>query len=351
MRTIIRSRSALTRKLTRRECLGAAGLLLLLPGCTQQTSPGASTKAPKSPGDVTLGFLVKKPEEPWFQNEWKFADRCAAKYGFKLVKIGAEDGEKVLSGIDNLASQGANGFVICTPDVSLGPAILTKAGQHGMKVFTVDDQLVGSDGKFLDVPYMGISARDIGHQVGKALADEYKKRGWTPADTAACAVTSEELNTFKERTDGAIDEVLKAGFPKDRIFKAPEKTTDVPGSMDAADVLLTQHADVKRWLVFSGNDEGVLGAVRAMETRRFTPDNVIGVGIGGTSALPEFDKPGPTGFFATVLISPLRHGFETTELLYKWVTTGKEPPKDTRTKGILVFRDTCRKVMKEQGLI
>jgi L-arabinose transport system substrate-binding protein len=337
----------------------AAGLCVLA-GCPKAPAPApptgqttARTPAGEASGEskIVIGFLVKMPEEPWFQNEWKFAQQCADKYGFDLKKIGATDGEKVMTAIDNLATAGAQGFVICTPDVKLGPAIMAKATQHNMKVFSVDDQFVGADGKFMDVTYMGISASDIGHQVGEALSAEMKKRGWKPAETGAAAITFDELNTGKERTDGATDALIKAGFPKDRVFRAPEKTTDVPGAFDAASTLLTQHPEVKHWLAFALNDEGVLGAVRAMEGRGLKVEDIIGVGIGGTSALPEFDKPKPTGFFATCLIDPYRHGYETTELLYKWIKDGTPPPKDTRTKGTIVTRETCRKTMQERGLI
>ena len=74
--------------------------------------------------NVKIGFLVKQPEEPWFQDEWKFAEMAAKEKGFTLVKIGAPSGEKVMSAIDNLAAQKAQGFVICTPDVKLGPGIV-----------------------------------------------------------------------------------------------------------------------------------------------------------------------------------------------------------------------------------
>lgn len=338
---------------------------VLLAGChTNQpgsgtTGGGAATtgSSPASGGpkpaakDIRLGFLVKQPEEPWFQNEWTFATMCAEKYGFQLDKIGAVDGNTVLSAIDTLASHGAQGFVICTPDVKLGPSIVNRAQAHNMKVFSVDDQFIGSDGKFMDVPYMGISARDIGHQVGQTLWDEYKKRGWNPEDTAVCAITHEELNTAKERTDGAQEILVKNGFPEAKIYKGAEKTTDVEGGMNAATIILTQHPEVKHWLIYSMNDEGALGAVRAMENARFNADTAIACGIGGTTAKDEFKKDKPTSFFATVLISPRRHGYETTELLYKWVADGTPPPKDTRTTGIVVYRDTCEKVMKEQGLL
>lgn len=30
---------------------------------------------------LKLGFLVKQPEEPWFQTEWKFADKAGKDLG------------------------------------------------------------------------------------------------------------------------------------------------------------------------------------------------------------------------------------------------------------------------------
>jgi len=87
----------------------------------------------ESPGEeaIKIGFLVKLAECSWFQDEWKFARQAAEEYGFELIEMSTPDGEKVLSAIDNLAAQGAQGFIICTPDVKLGPSIKMKADQQG----------------------------------------------------------------------------------------------------------------------------------------------------------------------------------------------------------------------------
>ena len=76
---------------------------------------------------LKLGFLVKQPEEPWFQTEWAFADKAGQDLNFEVMKIAVPDGEKTLNAIDSLAANGAKGFVICTPDPKLGPAIAAKA--------------------------------------------------------------------------------------------------------------------------------------------------------------------------------------------------------------------------------
>jgi L-arabinose transport system substrate-binding protein len=219
-----------------------------------------------------------------------------------------------------------------------------------MKVFSVDDQFIGPDGKFMDVPYMGISAREIGRTAGKALWEEMKRRGWDVTQTGACVPTRDELDTARERTEGAVEALVAAGFPADRVYKSPQKTTDVPGGRDAANIILTQHPDVKNWLIAGMNDEAVLGAVRAMENRDISTDHVIGIGIGGDTGKIDLEKPKPTGFFATVLISPKRHGFETAEYVYKWVKDGIQPPPKTLTAGILITRDNYKQVLAEQGL-
>lgn len=317
--------------------------IVLLSGCHKKD--GAAAQA------VKIGFLVKQPEEPWFQHEWTFAQRAADENKFDLIKIGAVDGAKVLAAIDNLGAQNAQGFVICAPDIRLGPAILNRAQRYNMKVFSVDDRFIGADGKFMtDVPYMGISAREIGHTVGKGLWAEMTRRGWKIEDTAACVPTRDELDTARDRTEGAVEALTAAGFPRDRVYTAAQKTTDIPGGRDAANIVLTQHADVKHWLVAGMNDEAVLGAVRAMENRGIKATDVIGIGIGGDTGKTDFEKPQATGFFASVLISPKRHGQETAEMVYHWIKDGVKPPVTTFTSGILITRENYKRVMAEQGL-
>ena len=305
------------------------------------------------PEKIKIGFLVKQPEEPWFQTEWKFAQKAADENGFDLVKIGTTDGEKVLAAIDNLAAQGAKGFVICTPDVRLGPAINAKAQQAGLKFVTVDDQFVGPDGKFMaDVHHLGMSPKDIGHQAGEIALAEAKKRGWPLEETAVCVSSFEELDTAKQRTDGAQAALIQGGFPKDRIFNAPNKTTDLPGSFDAVNICLTQHPDVKHWIIVGMNDSAVLGAVRATEGRGFKAADVIGIGINGTDCHSEFQKAEPTGFFGSLLLSPNKHGGETTMMVYRWVKDGVEPPKETLIKSAtFINRDNWQAELKQQEML
>ena len=300
---------------------------------------------------VKIGFLVKQAEEPWFQDEWRYAEQAAHDKGFTLVKIGIPNGEKMMAAIDNLAAQRAQGFVICAPDVKLGTAIARNAKRNDLKVIAVDDRLVDGAGKpIAGIAYMGISGYAIGKQVGQALAAEMKSRGWKPADTGAVRIAYDQLPTARERTQGAVDALKASGFPVANIYDAPQARTDTESAYNAASIVFTKHPAVKHWIAFGLNDEAVMGAVRAGEGRGLRADSMIGVGIGGSkTAQNEFSKPGATGFYGTVMISAKRHGYETASNMYEWIAHGKVPPAETLTAGTLMTRQNQAQVRAQLG--
>ena len=88
--------------------------------------PGAGS----APGKGQLGFPVEPPEEPWFRFEGIGAENAAATCGFAVIQRAAPDAEKVIAGPDNHAALGAKGFMIGTPDVRPGPAIVRPLTQR-----------------------------------------------------------------------------------------------------------------------------------------------------------------------------------------------------------------------------
>lgn len=312
----------------------------------------ASLGSAQAQDDITIGFIVKKPEQAWFINEQKAASELGEEEGFEVVRLAGEDGQQVLSAIDNLHAQGAQGFVICPPDVRLGPAIMNRAKQYDMKVVTVDDRFVGSDGEPMEgVPHLGMSGYKIGQQVGNAIADEMDARGWDPEEVAALRITNYELPTAKERTDGATDALLESGFPEDNIFDAPQQNSDTASAFSAASPVFAKRGDYEHWIIFALNEESVLGGVRASEQYGLDAEDVIGVGINGSgAAFAEFSRETPTGFHGTVAVSSTMHGRKSAENLYEWITEGEKPQANTVTGGTLMTRDNWESVREDLGL-
>ena len=302
--------------------------------------------APPRPERIKIGFLVKMPEQAWFINESAAATAAGHENGFDVVTIGTPDGEQLMAAIDNLAAQGSQGFVVCAPDVRLGPAVVARAKVLNLKVLTVDDQFLGPDGKPLtEVPHLGISGYKIGLQVGETLLAEMRRRGWNPAEVGALEVTFNELPTAVERDAGARDALLKAGFPSQNVYPAAERTTDTEGGSTASAPVFSLHSNIKKWLIFGLNEESVLGAVRTSEQFGFRPDQIIGVGINGSAtAFAEFSKTHATGFVATVAVSSTQEGRRTALNLVDWIRHGKRPPAFTETIGTVMTRSNWRRV-------
>lgn len=303
--------------------------------------------------NLKLGFLVKQPEEPWFQTEWAFADKAGKDLGFEVIKIAVPDGEKTLNAIDSLAASGAKGFVICTPDPKLGSAINAKAKSYGLKVIAVDDQFVSPKGVPMeDVPLVMMAASKIGERQGQELYKEMNKRGWKVEETGVMAITSNELDTARRRTTGSMDALKAAGFPEKQIYQVPTKSNDIPGAFDAANSMLVQHPEVKNWLIVGMNDNTVLGGVRATEGQGFKADNVIGIGINGVDAINELSKSKMTGFYGSLLPSPDIHGYKSIQMLHDWVVNGAEPVKFTEvTDVVLITKDNYKEELAKKGLL
>ncbi|MFC0166750.1 substrate-binding domain-containing protein [Pseudoduganella danionis] len=324
----------------KRHLIAAAALCLL-----------AASQLAQAADAVKIGFLVKQAEEPWFQDEWRYAEQAAKDKGFALVKIGVPNGEKMIAAIDNLAAQKAQGFVICAPDVKLGTAVERAARRNNMKVISVDDRLVDGSGKpIASIPHMGISGYAIGKQVGEGIVAEIKARKWNMAEVGAIRVAYDQLPTAKERTMGAIDALKAAGLVAANVIDAPQAKTDTESAFNAANIALTKNARFKYWVAVGLNDEAVLGAVRAAEGRGIKADSMIGVGIGGAKAAEnELNKPAATGFFGSVMISAKEHGYQTSVNLFNWITGKAVPPAEVQTKGMLMTRANQAEVRKQMG--
>jgi L-arabinose transport system substrate-binding protein len=310
----------------------------------------AAAACARSGGGVKIGFVVKQPEEPWFQTEWRFADRAAAEHGFEVMKIGATDGERVLAVIDNLGARGAQGLIICAPDTRLGAAIQQRAAANELKLMSVDDRLVGADGQPIEsIPHVGISAAQIGRQVGETIAAEAARRNWSLAEVGLLRVTYESLETARQRTDGAREALVEAGLPAQRVFDAPMRTSDTEGGFNAANPVLTRQGTIRRWLIAGMNDETVLGAVRATEGLGLGATDVVAVGINGSAtAQAEFQKSAPTGFFASILLDARRHGYDTTMAMYRWITEDVAPEPLVYTEGKVMTRENWQALAAEQ---
>lgn len=319
-----------------------------LMGCDNKPAGGTGTPAAKA---IRIGYVVKDGTAEWFRNEIKFAQQAGAKDGFEVVEMSATDGGAVMNALDTLSAKGCKATVLCTPDVKLGTSIVASCKEKDIKLITVDDRLVDAEGNPLTaVPHVGISAFEIGKNVGASLHAEALKRGWKMAETGVVALNYEPLPTAMKRVEGAAAGLKAAGFPEANIFFVSLPEPSIASSFNTAESVFQKHAECKHWLVCGPNDDCVLGSVRRLE-KDMKPIDIIGIGINGDkAAIDEFKKADLTGFFGTIQLEARKHGEDTARAAYLWVKEGKVPAAETLTVGKLMTRDNYVAVRKEQGL-
>lgn len=301
---------------------------------------------------IKIGFITNNVADAWVQTELRCAKAAAHKYGIDLIVKDTPTGAQVVSAIDDLETAGAQGIVVDTPDVKLGPEIVNKSESKNLKLCTVDDQLIGANGEIMDdIPFIGASNAEAGRAVGEALYSELIKRKWDPDETGAIIITFNRLPSAVERTNAIIQALEDSGFPREMVFAVGGKNITLEEGGEAARKVIKAHPNISRWIVSSINDKCVMGAIREFEQMKLGPKNVIGIGIGGRSCAWEFKKKKPTGFFASYFVSPRRQGFESVESIYKWIKDGSEPQIETGVQGIMINRSNYKRILTREGLM
>jgi L-arabinose transport system substrate-binding protein len=287
-------------------------------------------------------FLNKLGDLSWFIEEVDGARVEAERLGadFTSQNLGS-DSNLAISAMETAIAAGASGIAIVVPDQSIGPAVMRMAAEAGIPLVAVDDGIVNADG--VAAPFVGFDATSIGRQVGDALAAQAADEGWNLADgsTRLLSVEVQTLSVCMDRTDNAIDVLMAEGLTEDSIVHVPYD----PGTQDVAQSAVSQilvaYPTTENWLISACNDEGIVGAVRALEQAGFGAAEVAGVGIGGQLACEEFAKDIATGVRGTVYVDSRVHGETAIRLLHENVTEGTSIPARTIVDGVFVSRDNA----------
>lgn len=338
----------------RTRALGALGAglasVLVLAACGSNTtneeaaasSPSAeataaesapTSDAPAAAGNNKVAYVVKRMDQGWFQNEAKGAEQAGAAAGLEVSVLDSRfDASVQQSNLDTAFSQGVGGIILVIQDQKSGPQVLSQAAENGVAVIAVDDPIEDADGN--PAPFVGMDTKQIGESVGTMLADAAKAQGWDPSGIGVAGLTFNEVSVCTDRTDGA-KAALQAAMPElaaEQYFEANYAGANTDGGLQAMQGLITSQPNVKNWLVYSCNEEGVVGAVRALEAAGLDSGS-CGVGIGdGALAKIEFEKGSPA-YCGSLFANSVKHGETAANLMADYLLNGKPIPPVTLVPG------------------
>ncbi|MBP8965551.1 MAG: substrate-binding domain-containing protein, partial [Flexilinea sp.] len=289
--------------------------------------------------------IYKAGDQTWFIDEGAAAKKAVEAAGGEFIFVDAKmSPEEYLKAIDNAIANKATGIVTCIPDQTLSQAVVDKLQEAKIPVVAADDALQDADGKKL-VPWVGINAYVIGEANGEWLANYAKENNLvTDPEVGLLILTMDTVSSCVPRAEGEYNKFteLLPEFDKSKIFKSDYDGTTEKGNI-AASAIFTAHPEIKKWLVTGANEEGTIGAVRALESIGLDKDACV-VGLGGYLAKDEFKKEGGSAMKAASYFSSDAVGTTSVKILLD-IIAGKEVPMETAVDAIMVTPENYVEVM------
>lgn len=291
--------------------------------------------------------IYKAGDQTWFIDEGAAAQKLVEEKGDEFIFVDAKmSPEEYLKAIDNAIANQAKGIVTCPPDQTMSQAVVDKCKEAGIPVVAADDALQDGAGEKL-APWVGINAYVIGQANGDWLAQYAKDNNLVDDEECGLLIlTMDTVSSCVPRAEGEYDN-FTAGCPDfaaERIFKADYDGTTDKGNVAATSVI-TAHPEIKKWLVTGANEEGTIGAVRALESAGLDKDACV-VGLGGYMAKDEWNDKGADGtcMKAATYFSSDSVGTGSVEVLYD-VIAGKDVAMETAVDAVIVTPENYKEVM------
>lgn len=293
-----------------------------------------------------IAGIYKAGDQIWFIDEGKASEKVVKELGGeKFIYIDAKmNPDTYLTAVDNVIAQKVDGVLVCVPDQFLSGVTVEKLKDANIPVVAVDDPLIGEDGKKL-APWVGIDAYNIGYSVGEWLAN-YAKENKLEKDpnVGVLILTMDTVSSVVPRTEGeeAAFKKILPDFPKNRIFKA-DYNGETDKGFNAASAIFTANPQITKWLIMGGNEEGVIGGVRALEQFGLDKDSAA-IAMGAYLAIGEFEKD-HSALKAAPFFSSIAIGGESAKMLMEHIQKDTPMKESTAVKAEIVTKDNYKKIM------
>lgn len=329
-------------------CAAMAGVMLA--GCsTAETTKTETIGEKKIQGDEKLVVygIYKAGDQTWFIDEGEAAKKAVEAAGGEFIYVDAKmNPEEYLKAIDNAIANNASGIVTCIPDQTMSQAVIDKVQEADIPIVAADDALQNGPGEKL-APWVGINAYKIGEANGEWLAKYVKENNLSSDGEAGLMVmTMDTVSSCVPRAEGELDKFteLVPDFDSGNIFKADYDGTTDKGNT-AASAVITANPQIKKWLVTGANEEGCIGAARALESAGLDGEACV-VGLGAYMSKDEWNNKGAEGTCvkASAYFSAESVGAGSVKVLLDLIN-GKEVEKEMAVDAIVVTPETYKEVM------
>jgi L-arabinose transport system substrate-binding protein len=307
-------------------CTGGGSSPSASPSAAAASAPPAASSSAAGAASLFVAIDKSATQQYFIDQQAGFSSKIKELGGTAKTYNVELDANLAISTLNDAIALGPKGISITVPDQTIGPAVAKAAADAGIALVATDDSIKDNAGK--DVPLVGFDYKEMGKKVGDKAAELLKAAGWLTNSSKKVGVLSVEVQTLtvcNDRTDAAKAAVVAAGVASSNVYQVPY-SGQTDSAQTAAGPIITAHPDITNWIVFSCNDEGVLGALNSLATAGAKPDDIIGVGLGANEACKPWAAGQPSGFKAALLISGKDVGQAAAQALWNKAMNGTDIP-------------------------
>jgi L-arabinose transport system substrate-binding protein len=322
----MKSQHRLARKTSILAATTILGLTAALTACGS-VDDGAEANDAADDGKIRIAYIQKQGDQQYFIDQADGAAAMAEELGAEVTAINVgDDANEAISQLDTVIAQGYDAVAIVVPDQKIGPQVIAAAKEAGIPLVATDDAISDGDGN--PAPFVGFDGTAMGEKVGGEAARLFNETDWTPADTKIIRVSKEDLQTCEDRNEGALDVFTTDTGVTLEVVKVGTDATTID-AQDKTAAVVTANPGVTNWVVWGCNDESETGAVTALQNAGFTPDHIIGVGLGAYLTCKDWKAGIESGNKGALFISGVDVGKAAVEVLVDQVKDGIELPANT----------------------
>jgi rhamnose transport system substrate-binding protein len=256
------------------------------PAATATAASGGA--AAKSASDITVAFLPKQLNNPYFTISDAGGQKAVEGLGAKYKRVGPSDTSPTaqVSYINTLVTQKVGAIAISANDANAVAPALKKAMDAGIKVVTYDSD-AAPDARQLFINQA--SAEDLGRTEVQTLAKQINNEGQIAILSATANATNQ--NTWIKFMK---DELKKPEYSKMKLVKVAYGNDDDKKSFQETQGLLQAYPDLKG--IISPTTVGIAAAARYLESSKYKGKIQL-TGLGDPNQMRKFVKDGTVQAF------------------------------------------------------
>ena len=244
--------------------------------------------ATKSPSDITVAFLPKQLNNPYFAISDAGGQKAVQSLGAKFKRVGPSDTTPTaqVPYINTLTTQKVSAIAISANDANAIVPALKKAMSSGVKVVTYDSD-AAADGRNMFINQA--SAEDLGRTEVQLMAKQINNTGNIAILSATANATNQ--NTWIKYMK---DELTKPEYSKMKLVKVAYGNDDDKKSFTETQGLLQAYPDLKG--IISPTTVGIAAAARYLQSSKYK-GKVMLTGLGDPNQMRKFVHDGTVQAF------------------------------------------------------